>query len=372
MKLHLPVLKHITSQRGFAPILSLVILIALAFGVAVTLQISKQAQNIRSKAGSATSGTVSVRIYWDRNENGILDTGENNLGPDGSSITRHIRLYRNTSTLMEDVETAADGTVTFANIPFGDNNHYVVWTEHDVAWLAAGRSNNLVTLGNPTGSFDLTANTPEAIVTQGYVPGTVAGAIDTCSMKFFANGPELNAIMHMNPSNSQNLELGVDGVWYHRVSSSGGPGQLAALVNSVVADRVVTGAPGVYDYTAQCRLKHNNAVIYTGQTFAIHANKQSQFAITWTVDGQPVNQPAPVPSSSPTPSISPTVPPDTATPSPSPCNKIGDYNGDCQVTVADLSVFLNDFTAFNSRSDFNNDGNITVADLSIFLSNFGK
>lgn len=81
----------------------------------------------------------------------------------------------------------------------------------------------------------------------------------------------------------------------------------------------------------------------------------------------------PTPTPVPTPTKTPTPTP-TATPIPTatPCTKLGDLNGDCLITVADLSIFLSDFTTHNLRSDLNNDGTVTVADLSLFLSKFGQ
>lgn len=81
----------------------------------------------------------------------------------------------------------------------------------------------------------------------------------------------------------------------------------------------------------------------------------------------PTAIPSPSPAKTPTPTPTATISP-TATP----CRKIGDFNGDCAVTVTDLSIFLNDFNTGNLRSDLNKSGSVTVTDLSVFLSNFGK
>lgn len=57
------------------------------------------------------------------------------------------------------------------------------------------------------------------------------------------------------------------------------------------------------------------------------------------------------------------------------CPIPGDLDGDCHVTIADLSILLADFgcgpPSGSCRGDINGDGYTALADLSILLSNYG-
>jgi hypothetical protein len=79
-------------------------------------------------------------------------------------------------------------------------------------------------------------------------------------------------------------------------------------------------------------------------------------------------------SSTPTPSLTPTptpTPTPTTTPTPSPGSKVGDFNGDNQVNIFDLSILLSHWNTAYSPTDLNNDNIINIFDLSIFLSHWG-
>jgi hypothetical protein len=52
------------------------------------------------------------------------------------------------------------------------------------------------------------------------------------------------------------------------------------------------------------------------------------------------------------------------------CEEV-DLDGDCQITIADLSLFLSMFGSSNPAGDFDNDGSVGLADLTLLLSRFG-
>jgi chitodextrinase len=53
-------------------------------------------------------------------------------------------------------------------------------------------------------------------------------------------------------------------------------------------------------------------------------------------------------------------------------SKIGDLNGDNQVNITDLSIFLSNWGTSNTIADLNHDGTVNIIDLSILLSNWGS
>jgi hypothetical protein len=50
----------------------------------------------------------------------------------------------------------------------------------------------------------------------------------------------------------------------------------------------------------------------------------------------------------------------------------GDVNGDCHVTITDLSIMLSNWSTSNATCDLNHNGTVDIFDLSIMLSNYGK
>jgi chitodextrinase len=52
--------------------------------------------------------------------------------------------------------------------------------------------------------------------------------------------------------------------------------------------------------------------------------------------------------------------------------KIGDLNGDNQVNITDLSIFLSNWNTSSATADLNHDGTVNIIDLSILLSNWGS
>ena len=54
------------------------------------------------------------------------------------------------------------------------------------------------------------------------------------------------------------------------------------------------------------------------------------------------------------------------------CTKVADLNGDCTVTIFDLSILLSRYNSIDSTADINKNGKVDITDLSILLSNYGK
>lgn len=98
------------AARGFAPLISILILAVLAIGVLAATQLAENSQDIRSKAAE-THGKVVFDVFYDKNENGIKDADENGTGPDGQPVTARIFLWSSTGgTLIDNQPTSQRGT----------------------------------------------------------------------------------------------------------------------------------------------------------------------------------------------------------------------------------------------------------------------